>query len=326
MRIARIFSQLAVTAILMIQCTSPANRVDLQTLQYQIYPEVNSDKPDLNSPFISTKGEEYVVAVTKEKSYAIIPVTLSNERGICRQLIMDTLDFPFYVKHGVHSKAELDEKTTITGWTLDTITSLGRPEGLSNSGFMADDEDILSVISSDNEIVKKLDLTHPELARPLFHVLNMMDMDLSLDRWNMPKHRWDNITHFYYNGNKVHVEAYDTKGGQMSIFNDGIQGAFHIKIWHEFAEDETNYLKDRYGHLTEKEMEDFKERLSLLNIGEMQPQYIMRYGFYEGHTFWRACPMAISFIFGLKSLNELEEIFEGALYETISKHYSTQNQ
>ena len=48
---------------------------------------------------------------------------------------------------------------------------------------------------------------HPELAKPLFHVLNMMDMDLSLDRWNMAKHRWDNISSFYYNGTKVHTEA-----------------------------------------------------------------------------------------------------------------------
>ncbi len=49
----------------------------------------------------------------------------------------------------------------------------------------------------------------------------------------------------------------------------------------------------------------------------MQPQYIMRYGFYEGHTFWRADPIAISFIFGFKSLEELDVIFEGKLFKTL---------
>jgi hypothetical protein len=39
----------------------------------------------------------------------------------------------------------------------------------------------------------------------------------------------------------------------------------------------------------------------------------MRYGFYEGHTFWRVDPVAMAFIFGFKSLEELDGIFEGKL-------------
>ena len=69
-------------------------------------------------------------------------------------------------------------------------------------------------------------------------------------------------------------------------------------------------------------MEAFKARISFLNIGEMQPQYIMRYGFYEGHTFWRACPVAISYIFGFKSLEELDKIFEGDLFKIITTHHT----
>jgi hypothetical protein len=69
-------------------------------------------------------------------------------------------------------------------------------------------------------------------------------------------------------------------------------------------------------------MEEFKARISYLNIGEMQPQYIMRYGFYEGHTFWRACPVAISYIFGFKSLGELDQLFEGDLFNIITNLYT----
>ncbi len=322
MSISRRFFQMLLIAGIIIQCTSRSQQIDLSVLSYKIYPETNNDKPDLRSPFTSQEKEDYIVAVNKNKAFAIIPVTLSNVKGICKQLVVDTLDFPDLAKNGIHSEDQLDQIRTITGWSLDTISYLGRPEMLSHGGFIAEDEDILTVIRSDNLIVKKLDLTHPELAKPLFQILNMMDMDLSLDRWNMAKHQWDNITSFYYNGNIVYVEAYDTKGGQRSIFNDSIQGAFHIKLWHEFNDKETEYLNQHYANLSEEEMEEFKTRLGFLNIGEIQPQYIMRYGFYEGHTYWRACPVAISYIFGFKSLEELDKLFKGDLFKMITNHYT----
>ena len=255
--VIKLFNFLLISGIL-IQCSSREQQIDLGSLQYKLYPELNRHKPDLASPFTSGENEEYVVAITRDNTFAIIPVTLSNERGICKQLVVDTMDFPDLVKNGIHSETQLDQIKTITGWSLDTISLLGRPEGLSYSGFMAKDEDVLSVIRSDNHLVKELDLTHPELARPLFHVLNMMDIDLSLDRWNMARHQWENISSFYYYGNEVFVEAYDTKGGQKSIFNDSIEGAFHIKLWHEFSDEETKYLSKQYGHLSDRELKNLK--------------------------------------------------------------------
>jgi hypothetical protein len=53
----------------------------------------------------------------------------------------------------------------------------------------------------------------------------------------------------------------------------------------------------------------------------MVPYYIMRYGFYEGHTDYRADPVAISFIFGLRSLKEIEAAFEGNLYKALAEHF-----
>jgi hypothetical protein len=54
----------------------------------------------------------------------------------------------------------------------------------------------------------------------------------------------------------------------------------------------------------------------------MVPFYIMRYGFYEGHTDYRADPIAISLIFGLRSLEKIELAFEGNLYKSLTEHFS----
>jgi hypothetical protein len=317
-------TQLCISAILLssLFCSSQTIVNSDDSIPYDIYPMVIDYLPELPSPLTTSKGEEYVVAVTSENKYAIIPVTLSNDRGICPQLIVDTSDFPQLGQTGLHSEETLNNIQTITGRSLQEITELGRPNGLSQAGFLAQDENILSVIKGDNRLVNHLDLTHPQLAKPIFHVLNMMDTDLSLSRWNHAKHRWENIRYFYYNSHKVFVEAEDTKGGQKSIFDDHMEGAFYIKLWRELDKDELQYLKDRYGSLPEDEFNDFKNRLSRINTGEMQPQYIMRYGFYEGHTFWRTDPIALSFIFGLRSLEELDRLFENNLPTVLTQHYT----
>jgi len=299
-----------------------SNYVQVDSIPYKIYPQVNDTKPNLPSPFITSDDKEFVVAVTKEEKYAIIQVTLSNDREICQQLIIDTTDFPLLVQTGLHSEERLNKVKTITGRSLNEITELGYPNRLSQAGFMAQDENIIAVLKADNRIVRQLEYTHPQLAKPLFHVLNMMDTDLALNRWNMAKHRWQNIQYFFYNNCKIFVEAGDTKGGQKSIFDDKIEGGFHIKLWREFEKEEINLLKQRYGKLSATKFDSLKTLLSSIYTGEIEPQYIMRYGFYEGHTSWRTDPIAISFIFGLKSLNELERIFKGKLYERLIKHFT----
>ena len=153
------------------------NHIPLYKLPYKIYPAVNDSKPELPSPFKTEENEEYILAFTKDNTYAIAEVTLSNERSICKQLIVDSLDFPALAKTGLHSEQELENTKFITGRSLAEITHLGRPNGLSQGGFMAEDETILSVIQSDNQIVRELGLTHPQLAKPLFHILNLMDRD-----------------------------------------------------------------------------------------------------------------------------------------------------
>jgi hypothetical protein len=48
----------------------------------------------------------------------------------------------------------------------------------------------------------------------------------------------------------------------------------------------------------------------------------MRYGFYEGHTDYRADPIAIAFIFGMRSLEQIEAAFDGRLYEALTRPFT----
>ena len=288
---------------------------------YVLYPDVNPFRPNLPSPYKDQNNKEYVVAVTKEDKYAVMDVTMSNERKICLQLEINYQDFPTLANTGLHSETELRDLAEITGRSFDEINRLARPNGLSQDGFLAEDENILSVLIGDNRRVKALGLTHPYLAKPLFHVLNMMDDDLKLNRWNMARHRWDNIQYFYYNDIQVFVDVGDTKGGQKSIFDDGIQGGFHIRLWRDPDAEDLDLLKKNYSHLTEQQLEQLINLLTVINTGEIEPQYIMRYGFYEGHTFWRADPLAIAYIFGLKTLYQIEATFPGELYEVMTSHF-----
>jgi len=291
-----------------------------QLSKYNIYPALNDNKPKLPSPFINEHGEEFVIAFTQYGKFAIIPVSLSNERDFGPQLYIDTLDFPLLARYGLHDNKLLSSITHITGWDLDTINTLGRPGNLSQDGFLAEDEDIRSVLIRDNSIVSAMGLTHPQLAKPLFHLLNMMEWDIRLGRWNRAKHHWDHIKYFYYHGKEIYVNAEDTKGGQKSIFNDGIEGALFIQLRRKAEPQELAVLARNYHELPSEDYEELKEKLFCLNTGEMEPQYIMRYGFYEGHTYWRTDPIAIALIFGLKDLTEVETIFNYELYNIMTGH------
>jgi hypothetical protein len=67
---------------------------------------------------------------------------------------------------------------------------------------------------------------------------------------------------------------------------------------------------------------ELEEKLTTIHFNEMVPYYLMRYGFYEGHTDYRADPIAIAYIFGLKSIEEIEHFFPGNLYQTLTQHFT----
>lgn len=298
---------------------------------FQLYPQTLDKLPEIPSPFVTKDGSEILLAFTKDNQYALIPVTVENGGplhysrriksvfGKDQQLEVYSGDFPTLARTGLHSSVELDKKEMITGFPVSLITYIGRPGRFSGSGFMADDEDIISVLQGDNQFVEKLDLTHPQMAKPLFHVWNLILKEIELGKW---ARYWDNIQYFYYNARKVLLQAHGTKGWQISIFQDEIQGSFDIEICSVLSPEEKELLQDTYSHLSKEQMSDLEDKLSTIHFSEMAPYYIMRYGFYEGHTDYRSDPIAIAFIFGLKSLEEIENVFQGNLHKILLNHFT----
>ena len=298
----------------------------------KFFPHTYDQCPELPSPYTMEDGTEIVVALTKDNKFTLIPVTVEKGESLgyrekewdkIRILEVDVEDFPTLARTGLHSEIELDYTRWITGRSIAEITDSGRPGGSSGAGFISQEEDIISVLKGDNRLVKKLGLTHPQQAKPLFHIWNII-------RWVSYTSRSvgrsiGGVDYFLYNKRKVRLIRGGGRGWQDSIFNDEIKGMYHIEFSIELDEDEKAFLQERYSNLSNEQMADFLITLSYIHTGEMVPFYIMRYGFYEGHTGYRADPIAISLIYGLRSLEEIEKAFEGNLHKALTEHFSREN-
>jgi hypothetical protein len=157
------------------------------------------------------------------------------------------------------------------------------------------------------------------MAKPLFQIWNIILKEIELGKWGR---FWDHIQYFFYNGRKIILKAQGTKGWRVSIFQDEIQGRFDITVRYDLSHEEKSFLRDSYSHLSTQQITDLEAKLSNIPFSEMAPYYVMRYGFYEGHTDYRSDPIAIAFIFGLKSLEEIESVFQGNLFKTLTKHFT----
>lgn len=304
-----------------------------QQIPYPLYPDVLDKRPTISSPYLTEKGTEILTAILKNGKYVLMPVTVENGKplhysykvgsvyGKDQQLLVNRGDFPALAKTGLHVEAELDGKEMITGVPVHVITYIGRPGRFSGAGFMADDESIISVLKGDNDLVRKLGLTHPQMARPLYHVWNMILQEIECGKLR----RFSGVQSFFYNGNKVKFRAESMKGWQISIFHDEIRGRFDIDVQRTLTAAEKSFLRGRYPHLSDTQIAELEKKLTGFHFSEMVPYYIMRYGFYEGHTDYRADPIAIACIFGLKSLEEIESAFEGNLYRTLINHFTEEN-
>jgi len=301
-----------------------------QDFSDRLYPYLFDSMPKIQSPCLLNDSVETILVITKNDKYGIVPVTVENGKpllysykvgtlmGKDQQLAVGGADFPPLAKTGLHSEEQLDGKTLITGIPVDVINCTARPNGYSYAGFMADDEDIISVLKGDNGLVREMGLTHPQLAKPLFHIWNLILMEIELGNW---ARFYDNIKCIIYNNNVLNFSASGSKGWQISIFFDEVQGRYNIHIDRDLTSEETKYIDDKYSYLKEDERVILKKKLTTLDFSEMNPYYIMRYGFYEGHTEYRCDPIAITLIFGLRSLEEIDEIFEGKLFEVLTGHF-----
>lgn len=303
--------------------------VTIQEQQLPVYPRTLPAGLTLPSPGTTKEGHEYLVGRTAAGAGAVVLVTVENgplnlqygaeKIGKGEQLKTNATDFPTLAATGLHSPAELERARSITGKPVVEITRLGRPGRASGIGFLAADEDILSVLQGDNELVRRLGLKHPDLARPVFHVWNLLLREYELGKLGRFK---DDVGSFWYHGREIHLRSQRTKGFQETIFNDEIKGAFDIEVWRELDADERKFLAEAYAHLSAADREAMMNRLTRLRTGEMEPYYIMRYGFYEGHTEYRVDPVALAAIFGLKSLADIENTFQGKLDQVLTWHFT----
>jgi len=323
----------AISAMTLMASQQPQVKQYPQTKEYlKFFPHTYDQCPELPSPYTTKGGIEIVVAHTKDNQFTLIPVTVKKGESLGYRegdwdkiliLEVDAEDFPTLARTGLHSELELDHVRWITGRSIAEITDSGRPGGSSGAGFMAQEEDIISVLKGDNRLIKKLGLTHPQMAKPLFHVWNIA-------RWvgytsQSAGRTIGSIDYFLYNKRKVRLITAGGRGWQYSIFNDEIQGMYHLEFSIELDEAEKAFLQERYSNLSNEQMADFQKMLSHIHTGEMVPFYIMRYGFYEGHTGYRADPIAISLIFGLRIIEEIDKAFEGNLHKALTENFTREN-
>jgi hypothetical protein len=315
---------------LMVSLVLLSNMACGQITKLKPYPFLYDVLPPVQSPTYINDTVETILILTKEKKYALVPVAVENGTpllysykvgtfmGKDQQLLVDKGDFPELAVTGHHAEDRLEKTEAITGIPVRVLNCTGRPNGYSATGFMAEDEDIISVLIMDNRTVKNLGLTHFELAKPLFHVWNLILMEYELGKWGR---FYDNINQIYYNGNTINFQASGSKGWQISIFMDEIQGRHNIHIDRKLTETEEGYLNEKYSYLSSDKMNELKFRLSNLDFSEMLPYYIMRYGFYEGHSGYRTDPISIAFIFGLKSLEQIDKSTGEQLYNSLFDHF-----
>jgi hypothetical protein len=304
-----------------------SQQIKFNQKNYTLYPELLQKKPDIPSPFTTKDGVEIVIAITKNGKYTLIPVTVENgepsdydqpKRGKGGELEVDTLDFPILARTGLHSEIELDQTRTITDRSIAEITVIARPGQYSSAGFISQDEDIISVLKGDNRLVKRMGLTHRQIVKPLFHVWNLVLAGIQQGKWTDEAM---NIKSILYYGREINLK-FSGKGFQESIFNDEILGEYHLEMWREVDQNERALLTEKYASLSEEELADLLNKLSHIHTGEMVPYYATWYGFYEGHIDFRADPIALAFVFGLRSVGEIENTFAGDLYNILNQHFT----
>jgi hypothetical protein len=303
---------------------------EIDTGTIPLLPFIMDEIPVQPSPAVSWDGRELVLVQLQNGQFAWIDATVENgdtldyrtgKQGKGNQVHCDQTDFPALASAGLHDKTELENTRSITGKSVSEITVDGRPGASSGAGFMAEDETILSVLLADNQAVQKLKLKHPDLARPLFHIWNI---NHAWEKYNdqAPGDKKIEITGLVYQGAEIGIRISGSRGWQESIFNDEILGSYHLEAWRNLTTGEERFLKTHYQELTEDEFEAMRTKISTLHTGEMVPYYINRYGFYEGHTEFRAEPLTIAFIFGIRSLEEIHNACGGDLSGYLNGHFT----
>jgi hypothetical protein len=242
-----------------------------------LYPRLLERHPAVPSPFTADDGQVCVVARTRDGNHTVVAVTVENgvpaayDRdlwGKGRQLDVDATDFPTLARTGLHDEQELD-RATITGIPVGDLTIAARPGQLSRQGFIGANEQLLEVVQRDNRLVANLDLTHHQLARPLFHLFNLSQRGTEVYARGDAPHAY--LTEMFYAGRMLSVAGEGGKGWQEPLFGDEVLGYYALDVAREPDTNELAYLERTYGRLAASELARLIEALFSIHTGEGCP-------------------------------------------------------
>lgn len=149
-----------------------------------------------------------------------------------------------FVIGGVNDSSLITKLDSINGVEIQKLERTMRPENLSKSGFLGNDEKLLDVMVKDNDYVLGQNLTHQEIATPLKYAMTITNRNFG--------------PAFVYNDERYKVDCVGYMGPQFSPFKDGTATS-------------CNYIVTR--------LNDGKS----IDFSGLLPAMIEKYGFYEGH-------------------------------------------
>lgn len=185
--------------------------------------------------------------------------------------------------------------STDTIWRLESIGKLSieqlehrmRPDQDSDAGFLGSNEKLLEVMANDNDYVLAQNLTHQDLAEPLFYIEQLFRQGYIAR---------DHASMFSFKGSRYRIEVDEYNGPQFSPFRDGTSTNLDVQI----------------KNLTNGET---------MEASLLLPYMIQRYGFYEGKgTSYRLSPETIIKVFPfLREISERRKLGEAVEKRTRKK-------
>jgi hypothetical protein len=166
-----------------------------------------------------------------------------------------------FIIGGVNTNEIISNLTELTGVPISEIEHSARPRSGSMAGFIGKNEQFLDVLKADNTFVISRGFTHQQLAEPLFYAMNLVNLTEGGEDFE-----------FRYRGTLYRVNYAGSRGIQETIFNDDAEASRDYTVVNT-------------------------ENGALVNFSAMVPEYIWRYGFYEGNTEYRVDPARIVDVF-----------------------------
>jgi len=185
--------------------------------------------------------------------------------------LQEVVDGSGFVIGGRNTTDKIVSLNVINSLSIQQLEALMRPgvygggrrdsHGISDAGFLGEDESLLQVMAMDNNFVLSRGLTHQQIASPLLYAMNFYEKGFG--------------NSFLFNNVEYKIDATSYRGSQESPFYDGTYSDTNFWV--------TNTQTGK-----------------TIGFSGLIPEMIQRYGFYEGRgTSYRLEPQDIIELFAL---------------------------